>query len=130
MLMIPHCVDSQLTDGGEVVNLTLRPRSTPHKHFFGCILLNSYNSNCIFLRYLNVKEASYSASCHCNCTTNKWTSPNLALGAALAKLVSMIPLSEKDRYYTAIPRSPIEFVTVRFHVICGGLFRKPSLFVR
>jgi hypothetical protein len=33
MLRIPHCLDNRLTDGGEVVSLTHRPRSTPHKHF-------------------------------------------------------------------------------------------------
>jgi hypothetical protein len=34
MLRIPHCLDNRLTDGGEVVRLTRRPRSTPQKHFF------------------------------------------------------------------------------------------------
>jgi hypothetical protein len=29
MLMIPHCLDSRLTDGGKVVSSTHRPRSTP-----------------------------------------------------------------------------------------------------
>jgi hypothetical protein len=33
MLRIPHCLDSPLTDGGKVVSLTHRPRSTPQKHF-------------------------------------------------------------------------------------------------
>jgi hypothetical protein len=32
MLGIPHCLDSRLTDGGEVVSLTHRPRFTPQKH--------------------------------------------------------------------------------------------------
>jgi hypothetical protein len=34
MLRIPHYLDSRLTDGGEVVSLTHRPRSTPQKHNF------------------------------------------------------------------------------------------------
>jgi hypothetical protein len=29
MLRIPHCLGSRLTDGGKVVSLTHRPRSTP-----------------------------------------------------------------------------------------------------
>jgi hypothetical protein len=33
MLRIPHCIDSRLTDGGKVVSLTRRPRSTSQKHF-------------------------------------------------------------------------------------------------
>jgi hypothetical protein len=33
MLRIPHCLESRLTGGGKVVSLTLRPRSTPEKHF-------------------------------------------------------------------------------------------------
>jgi hypothetical protein len=34
MLMIPHCLNSRLTDGGKVVSPTHRPHSTPQKHFF------------------------------------------------------------------------------------------------
>jgi hypothetical protein len=34
MLRIPHCLDNRLTDGGDVVNLTYRPHSTPRKHYF------------------------------------------------------------------------------------------------
>jgi hypothetical protein len=34
MLRIPHCVDNRLTDGGQVVSLTRRPRSTLQKHIF------------------------------------------------------------------------------------------------
>jgi hypothetical protein len=34
MLRIPYCLYSRLTDGGEVVSLTHRPRSTPQKHNF------------------------------------------------------------------------------------------------
>jgi hypothetical protein len=34
MLRISHCRDSRLTDGGKVVSLTHRPRSTPQKHYF------------------------------------------------------------------------------------------------
>jgi hypothetical protein len=34
MLMIPHCIDNRLTDGGKVVSLTQRPRSTATKHHF------------------------------------------------------------------------------------------------
>jgi hypothetical protein len=33
-LRIPQCIDNRLADGGEVVNLTHRPRSTPLKHYF------------------------------------------------------------------------------------------------
>jgi hypothetical protein len=33
MLRIPPCLDTRLTDGGKVVILTQRPRSTPQKHF-------------------------------------------------------------------------------------------------
>jgi hypothetical protein len=33
MLRIPHCLDSRLTDGGEVVSPTHWPRSTPQKHY-------------------------------------------------------------------------------------------------
>jgi hypothetical protein len=32
MLRIPHCLDSRLTDGSEVVIPTHRPRSAPQKH--------------------------------------------------------------------------------------------------
>jgi hypothetical protein len=34
ILNIPHCLDNWLTDGGKVVSLTRRPRSTPQKHYF------------------------------------------------------------------------------------------------
>jgi hypothetical protein len=34
MLRIPHCLDSRLTDGGKVVSLTHRPRSTLQKHYY------------------------------------------------------------------------------------------------
>jgi hypothetical protein len=33
MLKLQHCLDNRLTDVGEGVSLTLRPRSTPQKHF-------------------------------------------------------------------------------------------------
>jgi S-methylmethionine-dependent homocysteine/selenocysteine methylase len=33
MLRIPHCLDSELTDGGKVVSLTRRLRSTPQTLF-------------------------------------------------------------------------------------------------
>jgi hypothetical protein len=33
MLRIPRCLDNRLTDGGEVVSPSHRPRSTPQKHF-------------------------------------------------------------------------------------------------
>jgi hypothetical protein len=33
MLRIPHCLRNWLTDGGEVVTLTHKKRSTPHTHF-------------------------------------------------------------------------------------------------
>jgi hypothetical protein len=33
MLRIPHCIDSQLTDGGKVVSPMHRPLSTLQKHF-------------------------------------------------------------------------------------------------
>jgi hypothetical protein len=34
MLKTPHCLDNGLTDGGKVVGLKHRPRSTPPKHYF------------------------------------------------------------------------------------------------
>jgi hypothetical protein len=34
MVRIPHCLDSRLTDGGEVVSRMHRPHSTPQIHFF------------------------------------------------------------------------------------------------
>jgi hypothetical protein len=34
MLRISHCLDSRLTDGGEVVSLTHRPLSTPQRQYF------------------------------------------------------------------------------------------------
>jgi hypothetical protein len=33
MFRIPHCLDSQLIDGGKVVSRTHRPRSVPQKHY-------------------------------------------------------------------------------------------------
>jgi hypothetical protein len=33
MLRIPHCLDSRLIDGGEVVDLTRRPHAIPQNHF-------------------------------------------------------------------------------------------------
>jgi hypothetical protein len=33
MLKIPHFLDNLLTNGGEVVSPTHRPRSTPQKHY-------------------------------------------------------------------------------------------------
>jgi hypothetical protein len=33
MLRIPHCLDNRLTDDGEVISPTYRPRSTPQKQF-------------------------------------------------------------------------------------------------
>jgi hypothetical protein len=33
MLRILLCLDNRLADGGEIVNLTRRPRFTPQKHF-------------------------------------------------------------------------------------------------
>jgi hypothetical protein len=40
MLRIPHCLDKRLTDGGEVVSLMHRPRSTPQKHFLFVFVTN------------------------------------------------------------------------------------------
>jgi hypothetical protein len=34
MLRLAHYLDNQLIDGGEVVSLKYRPRSTPQKHYF------------------------------------------------------------------------------------------------
>jgi hypothetical protein len=34
MWRFPHCLENRLTDGGEVVTLTRRLRSTPQKHCF------------------------------------------------------------------------------------------------
>jgi hypothetical protein len=33
ILIIPHCLDSRLTDGGKAVSPTHRSRYTPQKHF-------------------------------------------------------------------------------------------------
>jgi hypothetical protein len=33
LLRTPHCLDSRLTDDGEVISLTYRPRSTRQTHF-------------------------------------------------------------------------------------------------
>jgi hypothetical protein len=33
MLRIPHCLDNQLTDGGEVISLTHQPRSRTQKYY-------------------------------------------------------------------------------------------------
>jgi hypothetical protein len=33
MLRVPHCLGSRLTDGGEFVSRTCRPRSTPPEHY-------------------------------------------------------------------------------------------------
>jgi hypothetical protein len=33
MLRITHCLHNRLTDFGELLSLTHRPRSTPQKHF-------------------------------------------------------------------------------------------------
>jgi hypothetical protein len=34
MLRIPHCLDNRLTDGGRIVSLTHRQRTTRQKHYF------------------------------------------------------------------------------------------------
>jgi hypothetical protein len=34
MLRIPHCLDSRLVDGGNVVSLTHPPHFTPQKHYY------------------------------------------------------------------------------------------------
>jgi hypothetical protein len=34
MVRIPHCLDSRLTDGGEVVSPTHPPHLTPQKHYY------------------------------------------------------------------------------------------------
>jgi hypothetical protein len=34
MLRIPHCLDSRLIDGGKIVGLTHRLRSTSQKYYF------------------------------------------------------------------------------------------------
>jgi hypothetical protein len=38
-LRIPHCLDNQLTDGGEVVNLTQRPRFALQEDYWYSFLL-------------------------------------------------------------------------------------------
>jgi hypothetical protein len=42
MLEISHCVYNGLTDGGEVVSHTRRPRSTPQKYLF-LLSIHTYN---------------------------------------------------------------------------------------
>jgi hypothetical protein len=34
MLMIPHCLNTRLTDGDEIVSFKRRPHFTPQKHYF------------------------------------------------------------------------------------------------
>jgi hypothetical protein len=41
MLRVPHCLDSGLKDGGKVVSLTHRQRSTVQKHIFLLLVLIS-----------------------------------------------------------------------------------------
>jgi hypothetical protein len=41
MLRIAHCLDKQLTDGGEVVAIMCRQLSTPQKHIFLLLVLIS-----------------------------------------------------------------------------------------
>jgi hypothetical protein len=41
MLRIPHFLDNRVTDDGEVVSLTRRPRFTPRKMFWYSFLLES-----------------------------------------------------------------------------------------
>jgi hypothetical protein len=41
MLRIPHCLDNQLTGGGEFASLTRRPRSTPQNFYFLLLVLIS-----------------------------------------------------------------------------------------
>jgi hypothetical protein len=41
LLRIPYSVDNRITDGGKVVSLTRRPRSTAQKHIFHLLLLIS-----------------------------------------------------------------------------------------
>jgi hypothetical protein len=50
MLRIPHCLVNRLTDGGKLVSLTHRPRSTQKKHYFSasgthfCLRLSKHQS--------------------------------------------------------------------------------------
>jgi hypothetical protein len=39
MLEIPHCIHNRLTDGGDVISLTRRPRSTSRNIFWHSFLL-------------------------------------------------------------------------------------------
>jgi hypothetical protein len=48
MLRIPHCLDSQLIDGGKIVSHTHRPHSTPPKLFF-----------CFWYSFLGKKRNTY-----------------------------------------------------------------------
>jgi hypothetical protein len=34
LLRIPHCLDNRFTDGGKIISLTHRPRSTDQKYYF------------------------------------------------------------------------------------------------
>jgi hypothetical protein len=45
MLMIPHCLESRLTDGSEDVSLTRRSRSTSQKYIFQLQILISLSYN-------------------------------------------------------------------------------------
>jgi hypothetical protein len=54
MLRIPHCLDTQFTDGSKFVSPTHRPCSAPQKHDYFYILrfcnLLTWNANCFRIK--------------------------------------------------------------------------------
>jgi hypothetical protein len=63
-LKIAHCLDNQLTDGGEVVSLTLQQCSTLRKHFsFLLMLIYLLESQCFCVP----SALSYQSSSKCTC---------------------------------------------------------------
>jgi hypothetical protein len=62
MLRIPHCVDNQLTDGGEVVSLMRQPRSCPFGKTKFSILIHKH----IIAYHFSVKENPSTTSAFVN----------------------------------------------------------------
>jgi hypothetical protein len=72
MLRIPYCLDNRFIDGGKVVSLTHRPRSTPQKHHLSAVgftqplpEMSTRSRKIMFLgsRALSVRKADLTAIC-------------------------------------------------------------------